>query len=180
MSRKQHYLSGAFACFIGSFLIICLPFLLNIFLNFISFPNNGVTRFDVWGSSAFWAGFYDDFGKAYLSFPNLYLYHPQLYNVLFTLILSFCSGIFGVFAYAMSFFLSGLHKLCLFLPVYLLFFLLDRLWILGLRFDLYDYMLVKTHAWHYPFLFYSLLLVVSLFSAMILRKKIQSGAEIFG
>lgn len=171
IGKKNYFISSAITSFIGSFQIIFIPFILNIILNFISFPQNDVTIFGVNGSHSFWLNLYGKEGVTNLLFANLFLYNQDLYNIFITLILSSFAGILGVFAYAISLHIPK-YKLLIFLPTYLLFFVTDHLSWIGFRFDLLDFVLV-TNGNRQNFCFLLLLIAIITITVSAIRKKIN-------
>lgn len=123
-NRKRYLFSKLSACFFGNVVIILIPFLLNLLLCHIAFPvneNSSRWYYGVLDYSGILLGtnnlFQTDYGA--LPFLRLFLYSPTLYNVLYILILSFASGVFGVFVLCLSFFFRK-QKAPLFLPVFLM------------------------------------------------------------
>lgn len=139
VGKSNYVIASAIVCFWGSFIVIFIPFLLNIILNYITFPQNDVTVFGVKESYAYWLHLYGEEGIPRFAFLDLFIYNQNLYNLLVALLLSGFAGLLGVFAYTMSFYIKK-YKLLLFLPVYLLFLVTNNLYLIGFRFFLIDYL----------------------------------------
>jgi hypothetical protein len=125
--RKQYYYSQLITCFIGGFIIICIPFLVNILLNSIIFPESGndyISTYNqfTWNWRATITGSNVVFPVLYKGFilKNLFVNHPQLYNVLFAILSGFTAGIMSMLAYAFSMFIKK-SRLFIFLMMYILF-----------------------------------------------------------
>lgn len=125
--RKQYYISQLIVCFIGGFLIIAIPFIINILLNTIIFPadaNDYVSTYnkytDNWiGSITGSSVIFPVWSKGYL-LKGMFVNHPQLYNVLFALLSGGVAGIMSMLAYAFSLFVKK-GRLFIFFLVYLFF-----------------------------------------------------------
>lgn len=118
---KKYYISRTIVCFGANVFCFSAPFLAGVFLNYITFPQSGITfigdmydiNFDaeILGSNVLlqtdWKGIW---------FPGLFLKSPFLYCLLYIMLFSFCMGILGVFAFACSFFVK--RKIVLFLSVF--------------------------------------------------------------
>lgn len=118
--RRYYYLSGILTVFIGSFLIIFIPMLINLLLNAATFPLNSMLdhskqptyepmHFSVW--------------KSYIA-SGLFYTHPLLHCLLWTVIPALFSGVVGVFVYSLSFLIKR-FKLLLFLPFYAIHYVLS-------------------------------------------------------
>lgn len=107
--RKAYYYSQLIACFIGTAMVILLPFLINIALNGIIFPINGndyISTYDAydynWCSKIMGNGFKDKTLFQGHILKSIFIEHPQLYNVIYALIGGISSGVMGMFVYAIS------------------------------------------------------------------------------
>lgn len=128
---KSYYVSKAVACFVGGVVAFGIPCIINIILNRLTFPQNGVTflgnLFDanyVAGITGVrvmiptkWSGIW---------FAKVFVTNPELYNIIIVGIFSVAMGIFGVFVYTVSF-LCKRNKFFLFLPLYAILVVLNTL-----------------------------------------------------
>lgn len=128
---KNYYVSKAVACFVGGVVAFGVPCIINIILNQLTFPQNGVT---------FLGNLYDDNYVAGITgirvmipskwsgiwFAKVFVSNPELYNIIITGIFSVAMGIFGVFIYTFSF-LCKRNKIVLFLPLYAILVVLNTL-----------------------------------------------------
>lgn len=129
--NSPYFVSQAITCMIGAFLIIFIPFVINIFLNSITFPADGNTFFgyinsinynaNLTGDSVVVKSNYKD-----LAFLRIYLKSPLLFNLLYSFINSLAAGISSLFIYSISFFIKR-YKMLLLLPFYLLLYLFSNL-----------------------------------------------------
>lgn len=120
VGARHYYLGKLIVTFLVSFFVFTAPFLLEILLNLIAFPISAT------GDPSN-VSFYErahDFNL--LLFSELYVRAPYLYAILFTFIFGMFSGILAVFTVAISTFPIR-FKVLLFLPVYLLLYLLGML-----------------------------------------------------
>lgn len=119
---RIYYTSKAIACFVGGVAAFLIPAMINLFLNEITFPESGITFVgdlygwnydaDIVGTNVMiptkWTGIW---------FLKIFMKAPALYNIMVALIFSLAMGIFSVFIYSVSFYLTK-HKILLFLPLY--------------------------------------------------------------
>lgn len=122
-SKKSYYLSSWMTAFIGGFIIIFIPLLLNFLLNISTFPLNSML--DDTNMNTYSPAHIEDYWCKYL-FANLYVKNPIVHNLLFVLIPSVFAGNVCVFVYAVSFFIKR-FKLLLFLPFYWVHYVLSAL-----------------------------------------------------
>ena len=125
--RTSYYISQLITCFVGGFVIICIPFLLNILLNFIIFPeiaNDYISTYDRYTYN--WCGgitgsttIFPVLSKGYM-LKELYINYPQLHNMLFALLSGLVAGIMAMLAYAFSIFIKK-SRLFIFFLMYLFF-----------------------------------------------------------
>lgn len=187
---RNYIISQATTCFIGGFLIICIPFLLNIFLNTITFPAKGTTNFDpvhsinynglLSGSAVFVKTKYKG-----LWFLRLYLKSPLAYNILYTILFSFVTGITSVFIYSISFLIKN-FRILLLLPFYILtVFLAEIGGILEFRTTL-DYICLRIQSYisvsimygKSPFYIIMFYLTLLLFSVLVITYKVKKEQQI--
>lgn len=107
--RKAYYYSQLIACFIGTTMVILIPFLINILLNGILFPINGndyISSYNAydynWCSQIVGDGFRSNTIFHGFILKSIAVDHPQLYNVIYAFIAGISSGIMGMFVYAIS------------------------------------------------------------------------------
>lgn len=128
-TKRDYYLSKMINCFIGTFIIIFIPFLINLLLCHLTFPQNHNTFFGEYN----WRNYFRslvgsnvdvDINTKYtgLSFLKLYLYSPFLYNIFYNFLLSSFAGLMGIFSLSCSFIIKK-YKILLFIPTYLIFYL---------------------------------------------------------
>ncbi|MBQ7755685.1 MAG: hypothetical protein IJ401_00045 [Oscillospiraceae bacterium] len=122
-SRKSYYFSSLLTAFIGGFLIIFIPLLVNFILNVTTFPLDSML--DDTNMNTYSFSHITEYWKKYV-FAYLYVKNPVIHNLLFILIPSVFSGNVCVFVYAVSFFFKR-YKLLLFLPFYAVHYVLSAL-----------------------------------------------------
>lgn len=123
-SRTNYYVSKLISCFLGTTLVVAIPFFCNFVLTNLFFPHNHFTL-----AGSFQSDFFCDnltgeniiYFTDYLGLPfrELFLKSQFLYYLLYIILLSLFSGLMGTFALSLSF-LWRKSKLLLFLPVYLI------------------------------------------------------------
>lgn len=143
--RTQYYFAKTVVCFAGCFVIIFVPFLINLLLVWGTFPDTMMTSYGELYSSTFFENVYDIQNMQYdLADIHFFIRHLFLYECGAVLSLSVFAGILGIVAFAFSVYIRK-YKILLFLPVYLLFFILDMLDTMtdGIDFSLLDYVSVS-------------------------------------
>lgn len=130
-SRKNYYVSKVASCFIGTALVIFIPFFINLLFCNLFFPHNYNT----------WYGEYqmDNYYRQLLGTNLLYrtdytetpllrllLFCPFLYNFLFLVFFSAFTGLLGALIMSLSF-MFGRKRILLFIPLFLLFRTTDTL-----------------------------------------------------
>lgn len=124
MGVGRYILSKIVVCFIGGFLIILIPFLINYIFCQVTFPHtNNIMRayYGTPGYDGMLTGTYYGMRVQNIEFPflNLYLKHPNLYYIWYIILLSTLSGVFGVIILCFSFLIKR-GKIFLFLPTFLI------------------------------------------------------------
>ncbi len=124
MGVKQYILSKIVVCFIGSFIIMMIPFLINYIFCQVTFPhtNNIMTAYyGQEGYDGILTGTHYGLRMQHIEFPflNLYLNYPNLYYIWYIILLSTLSGVFGVIILCFSFLIKR-GRIFLFLPIFLL------------------------------------------------------------
>ena len=116
-NRKAYYIGTLLATFVTTFLIFTIPLLVELLLNCITFPllalgeQSNISLFD--NTSII---------ESYL-FYGLWLYNPYLYTFLMILIFGVVCGIMACFAAAVSLIGRNQFKVMIFVPVYVLMYL---------------------------------------------------------
>lgn len=131
IGRKNYFIGKTIVGFIGGFIIILLPFLINLFLCYITFPNNLNTYFgdintsgycsDILGTNVF-----IDTGQKGLLFPQVYFFSPLLYNIIFMILCSIFAGIISMWLTSISYIFNN-NKITIFIPTFLLFYISNAL-----------------------------------------------------
>ncbi|WP_078553747.1 hypothetical protein [Bacillus alkalicellulosilyticus] len=122
VNARNYYLGKIIVVFLVTFFVFTVPFLIEILLNIIAFPVNAVgdpSNFSIYDNS------YIEIMSMYL-LSDLYTLSPYLYATFFTLVFGVLSGILAIFTVAVSTFPIK-FKALLFLPVYVLLYLLGML-----------------------------------------------------
>lgn len=126
-NRRAYYYGQMLACFVGTALVILIPFLLNIALNAILFPVNGndyISSYQAydwnWTATVMGESFFRDTIFYGYIFKSLAINHPLFYNLLYAVFAGVSSGIMGMFVYAISILVRKNRILVLIL--YFLFF----------------------------------------------------------
>ncbi len=177
IGKKNFVLSKAIVSFLGSFLIVFIPFIINILLNSFTYVENGNTFNGVLFSREFCGTMVNDAeinASTMFLFP-LYIKNQTLYNLLYSFLMSLFSGVLGFFAFACSLKIKKL-KVLVFVPVYALF-LITRL--TGEAFlyygDLLEFVMVGLSNGRNIILF--LLLCISIMAYSIYSIKIEYNSE---
>lgn len=170
-NKRNYYKANVITCFLGSYLIIFIPFTINIFLNAITFVENENTFLGIICSERFWLNVYGQTGYSTILFLNLFLKNPIIYNLFFTIILSTFSGILGVFSYACSFRIKN-YKMLIFLPSYCLFFISSNIKIFGINYDLFDYVTITQSSNRNNIIFILICLSMILYSYITIKKQL--------
>ncbi len=97
-----YYFSKGTAVFISAALVVFVPFLLNMLLNLTAFPLTSIA--DYTNLSTDQTMYYVEGKLAAILFPRLLILHPYFYNFLFCIAISLFSGLIGVTAYTLSYF----------------------------------------------------------------------------
>ncbi len=100
ITNETYYYSKLFTCFFGGFIIIAVPLLLNMLLNFIAFPID--STIDATNFSYIHSYLFDGVMQTGM-FQNLFAQNMYLYNFLYLMLLSVTSGLIAVIVYNISF-----------------------------------------------------------------------------
>lgn len=114
LGQRRYRMSRLLAAFFTTFIVCTAPFLLEIFLNCISFPLDAAGDLTNWD---YYASNYrlrvDNYYMSWLFFRA-----PYLYAVLGTLLFGFAAGILGAFTMAVSSAIKVKYNVFLFLPAF--------------------------------------------------------------
>jgi len=176
MTKSHYYWSKLITSFIGGFLIILIPFLINLLLLKITFPNNNNSHFGPYNSLTYiqdltGSNVYVSTVSTGLPFLKLYLYSPLLYNLFFTIMLALFAGILSMFALSFSLWIKK-YKVILLIPIFLLFYLSDIADHLSynlkyyINFRLLDYVTINTSFGKLPWFFIAFCLSLLIFSVL--------------
>lgn len=116
MGKAIYYFSRLFSTMLCTIVVFCIPFLIEIVLNCISFPLNAMGDFT-------YMNVYDE---KYISMvtrylgSSIYIKSPVMYAILATLFFGVISGVLSMFVVAISYLFEIKYRVVLLLPVYLL------------------------------------------------------------
>lgn len=110
--RRRYYISTALVTFIGGFLVIFVPMLLNQLLCLLVAP---VTSMQSIAGTPF--NEYESLSSLY--FPGLFANSPYLYNFIFMLLPSAVGGLFALLSYSVSLFVKKYRFFVLTIPAML-------------------------------------------------------------
>lgn len=178
IGKKKYYITKAVVSFVGSFLMIAIPFFVNLILVWLTFPENGNLYDGTIHSELFYLNaFHEELQTYWYPFISIYIFHPFLYNCMYILLMSTLSGILGVVAYVASFFIKQ-YKLLLLLPVYLFFWMLGMLNIYTNGFDkeLFSYVLRGSVNGSYLY-FISVLGILVVVSVILIRRQFKKDVK---
>lgn len=116
LGHVKYKLSKLLAAFFATFIVVSLPFLIEILLNCISFPLEATGDFTNWG--IYDPGYIESVKQYFM--PGFYLYSPYLYTIVATLFFGLVSGVLGAFTVAFSSLVRVRYRIYLILPVFLL------------------------------------------------------------
>lgn len=120
-TRIQYLTSHILTVFIGSFLAVILPLLLNQALCLSCFEFKAVIDNFYLGPSNY--NIFDD--AAVTIFPKLFVFHPYLYNLLFSFLLAVTCSFLGVLGFAFTLFFNRFRVVAIAIPY--VFFILTSL-----------------------------------------------------
>lgn len=170
--RKRYYFAKLLLGFAGNFLIVAIPYFINIFLNFITFAENGNT---VYGNKIDPIYYRNLVPGTHFPFVNVYMEHEMLYIIMYTLYLSCLAGVLGVFSCAVAGFIKK-NKVFIFIPLYLLFYISQRYsnYLFGINLE--HYILLDSGGYSKSYclniiLFMAFIVIVSVFIVFILTKR---------
>lgn len=189
--RCKYYISQLVTCFVGGFVIICIPFILNILLNSVIFPENAndyISTYDKYTDN--WNGgitgsttFFAVLSKGFMM-KGVYINHPQLHNLLFAMLSAIVSGVMAMLAYAFSIFIRK-GRLFIFFMMYIFFQIFSMAD--SVLFDKWDevnaYVCTNITAYlsngllqvgRVYWMFYILLVLIILFVIRIVKRRIEA------
>lgn len=123
IGKKDYYIGKFISCFIVTFLLYTVPFILEAILNCIAFP---VESYGEVGVGAFFTSKYIKLIDGYM-FTSLWKFNSYLYAFLNILGIGFASAVLSTFTLALSTFSIVKFKILLFIPVYTLLYLIGTL-----------------------------------------------------
>lgn len=118
----KYHLSKLISAFIVTFLVFFIPLMIEIMLNCIAIPMEASGRLSNGG----------DYDLSQIELEGRYLFaalwksSPYIYMILNVFLFSILSGLLSVFALSFSYFSFVKLRVVVFIPVYLIFFLLAR------------------------------------------------------
>ena len=121
IGKQRYHFSATISAALTTFVVFFLPFLLEIALNVLAFP---LQAFGDPSNLSCYDPLYLKIVSRYF-WPSLYVKMPYLYAVLNVVVVSLTSAVIGLLPFAIGGFLKGKYKLVLFLPTYLLFYVLQ-------------------------------------------------------
>lgn len=124
VSKVDYYLSKLFACFLGTTLVIFIPFLLNLILCNAFLPHNHNTWFGEYAMGNYYRRLLGTnilYNTAHCEMPFLkvYLKSPFIYNMLYLVLFSLFSGLLGSLVLSLSFFYK-MKKITMYLPLFVM------------------------------------------------------------
>ena len=136
-SRVCYYVSKLVSCFVGTAMVVAIPFFCNLVLTNLFFPHNHNTWLGGYQGGNFYRSllglntmFFTDYPKT--PFLEVFLKSPFLYHLLYLVILSSFAGLMAAFVLSLSF-IWRKWKLFLFIPVYVVIQVLTNMNTLFLR-----------------------------------------------
>lgn len=123
VGTKNYYIGKYCTCFIVTFICFSVPFYIDMLLNLIAFPTQATANgyMDVVTSLE-----YEDKTAKYL-FSSLWKYNRYLYSAIYIAGVGVASALLATFAMAVSTFKFMKYKILIFVPVYVLLFLISRI-----------------------------------------------------
>lgn len=113
LGNFAYHVSKYLSVFLTTMIIFTVPFLMEIFLNYVSFPQSATG--DLWNLSIYDSSYRNGVNQYFMK--GLYLYSPYLYAIIGTLFWGAVSGLLGVFTAAISSVIKVKYNVFLFLPV---------------------------------------------------------------
>lgn len=116
LGKDNYMLTKILSVFLATAIIFVLPFLMEIFINCVSFPlkaHGDLTNLSIYSQ---------EYAEMVHRYPasTIYMASPVFYAVLGTLLFGVCSGMMAAFTTAISFCFSIKYRVILFFPSFLL------------------------------------------------------------
>lgn len=182
--RQRYYYAQMITCFIGTAMVIFIPFVLNILLNGILFPITGndavmgYQKYDVsWCMGIMGQGFYKNTISGGALLKHLAIDQPQLRNIIISLWAAVVSGVISCFFYGISLLVKrgSIWILMISYLFFQFFVMLDNLWEeaeflrVYVNLNLLDYLSggYPEHGLFYPLYLFILFLLLGLTCGMI-------------
>lgn len=125
--KGRYFFSKAITNIIGGMLITMIPFLISVVMTFLFFPITYNTDLGIIGLGEFAGNVIDSISGGYkYPFLSIYTFHPFIYELGLIVCLGIFTGLVCFWAYSFSLYIKT-YKILLFLPIYLVFWLLDTL-----------------------------------------------------
>lgn len=173
-TASQYFFSKGAAVFLSAVLLVLVPFLLNMLLNLLAFPISAIA--DYTNLSTDQSMYYvEPYITVNVLFPRLLVLHPYLYNFLFCIAISLFSGLLGVTAYVLSYYVAR-NRIWAIVSVFILNNLLAI--VSGMcepkaNFAFLQYLFViDSHEGKKPWMFFAALAVLLLAVALLSRRAI--------
>lgn len=128
VGKKNYFIGKVIAAFFTAFLVFAIPMLLEVLLNYLSFPNGAM------GNLLNLSIYSDEYINIVKNYPfyNIYITHPYIYVIGWICVFGITGGMLNVITIAISTFHIP-YKVLLFLPVY---FVLEGIYWIGNLFGL--------------------------------------------
>lgn len=122
IGTKCYYVGKAVVAFLGNFIIITIPYLCNILLNSLVFPEIGVTFYGSTEEPLYYLNLLEN---SHMPFMSFYIHYTIIYLILYSIFLGVFAGILGCFSYTIGLFVRQ-SRIIIFIPLYLLFYLSEH------------------------------------------------------
>ncbi len=124
-TRKDFFLGQSIVVVISTFIVLLIPLIFNIVLNYIIFPDNGMIP--GWGAtysdnvlnSVDGSNIMINYWHIGLYLKKLFLLHPFWHNILFAFNAALFGSVLALFAYACSLYIES-KSIFIFMPVFIL------------------------------------------------------------
>lgn len=138
-NRKHYYYAQMLTCFVGTCIIIIVPFLINILMNSIIFSNTGSDEalgsqygryMQSWSEHLFGKGYYRSTLCKELILCHIHIDYPVLYNIIFSIMAGLILGVIAMFFYGISLVVKkgSVWVLLISYLTFQIFEVLDRIW----------------------------------------------------
>lgn len=131
-TRRDYFISQAITVFIGTFIVMAVSLILNIILNYIIFPDNGLIP--DWGAtysdnlldSVTGSNSIVEYWHKGVYLKELFFNNSFLHNILFAFNAALFGGILALFAYSCSLYIES-KSIFVFMPAFILIQVLNML-----------------------------------------------------